>query len=148
MFHRVRFCVCLNFASGGLLTYFWCFCESSPVQSTSVLWLVTLASSPGPSQILKIWEGPGDKAIVTPDLRAPNLKLFSAPPHPLVNECLCMWQAHTCYIDLSGIHVSTLCVSALPLMKVLRYSALNAVMWSKYAMKSCSISAWDCHICH
>ena len=26
-----------------------------------------------------------------------------------------MWQAHTCYIDLSGIHVSTLCVSAPPL---------------------------------
>ena len=41
MFHRVRFCVCLNFASSGLLTYFWRFCESSPVQSTSVKWLVT-----------------------------------------------------------------------------------------------------------
>ena len=41
MFHRVRFCVCLNFASGGLLTYFWRFCESSPVQSTSIQWLVT-----------------------------------------------------------------------------------------------------------
>ena len=26
----------LNFASGGLLTYFWRFCESSPVQSSPV----------------------------------------------------------------------------------------------------------------
>ena len=41
MFHRIWFCVCLNFVSGGLLTYFWHFCESSPVQSTSVQWLVT-----------------------------------------------------------------------------------------------------------
>ena len=36
MFHCVGFCICLSFVSGGLLTYFWHFCESSPVQSTSV----------------------------------------------------------------------------------------------------------------
>jgi len=34
MFHRVRFYVCLNFASSGLLTYFWHFCDFSPVQSS------------------------------------------------------------------------------------------------------------------
>ena len=28
--------VCLLFSSGGLLTYFWYFCESSPIHSTSV----------------------------------------------------------------------------------------------------------------
>ena len=40
--------------------------------------------------------------------------------------------AHMHYVDLDA---ASLCVWAPPLMKVLRYSASNAVTWSKYAMK-------------
>ena len=44
MFHCVRFCVCLNFASGGLLTYFWC--SVSPVQSSPVHLSPVISNTP------------------------------------------------------------------------------------------------------
>ena len=54
---------------------------------------------------------------------------------PLREEFICG------YIDLSCIYA--LCIGAAPLMEVLCYSTLNAVMRSKYA---CSISTRECHI--
>ena len=44
--------------------------------------------------------------------------------------------AHTCYVDLSGIDAASLCVSVLPLMEVLHYSASNTVTRLKYATEA------------
>ena len=53
--------------------------------------------------------------------------------------------AHTRYIDLSGIHASSLHVWAPPLSELLRYSALNVIMQSICTTEYCSISTQDCH---
>ena len=44
-------------------------------------------------------------------------------------------EAHMHYLDFLGILASMLHVSALPLTELLRYSALNTVMWYKYVTK-------------
>ena len=43
--------------------------------------------------------------------------------------------AHMQYLDFLDILASILHALALPLTEILRYSVLNAVMWSKYATK-------------
>ena len=64
MFHRARFCVCLNFVSGGLLLISDVFVspvQSSPVQSTSVHFNPVISNTPYKcmlvvlAQMTKLW---------------------------------------------------------------------------------------------
>ena len=66
----------------------------------------------------------------------------------------CVWSAvslnlggaHMCFVDAWIANESMKRVWALSLMEVQQYSALNAAMWLKYAIKKSSISTQDCHI--
>ena len=82
------------------------------------------------------------KRLCSYPIHVPSLSIFSTY----------MWQsqvkggAHTCYINLSGIHTSSLHIRALPLTELWRYSASNVATQLNYTTEWCSISTRDCHM--
>ena len=78
------------------------------------------------------WEGLGTRLLYMWQSNIIPMRISSAQPHSNTELPLGVGLICIC-VNVSSIHEFTQCVWVPPVMEVLRYSALNAVMQSQYA---------------